>query len=149
MKLNELTKTTRRPSKRLGRGLGSGKGKTVGRGTKGQKARGKIPASFIGGTMPLYKKLPYKRGYHRDGIHSSSSLSKKSKVINLDNLKLFKDKAIVSYESLVELKIVKESELKNGVKLLGSGDLDKSLTVKITVSESARAKIEAAGGMVE
>lgn len=146
MKLNELIKTTKRPSKRLGRGLGSGKGKTVGRGTKGQKARGKVPASFIGGTMPLYKKLPYKRGFHRDGIHSSSSLSKKPKVLNLSDLKLFKDKAVVTLESLVELKIIKESELKNGVKLLGTGELDKSLTVQIIVSKSAKSKIIAAGG---
>ena len=149
MKLNELMKITKRSSKRLGRGLGSGKGKTVGRGTKGQKARGKVPASFMGGTMPLYKKLPYKRGFHRDGIHSSASLSKKFKVLNLDDLKLFKNKAEVTSESLVELKVIKESELRHGVKILGTGEIDKILTVKIAVSETARAKIEAAGGSVE
>ena len=148
MELHQLIKTQIRSSKRLGRGLGSGKGKTVGRGTKGQKARGKIPASFIGGTMPLYKKLPYKRGFHRDGIHSSNSLVRPPKVLNLNSLKPFNAKSVVSLESLVELKIIKESELSCGVKVLGDGEIDKALTVQVAFSDVAIAKIEAAGGVV-
>ncbi len=62
MKLHQLSVVSHRSKKRVGRGLGSGKGKTGGRGTKGQKARGKIALGFIGGTLPLYKKLPYRRG---------------------------------------------------------------------------------------
>lgn len=149
MNLNALTKQTIKSSKRVGRGLGSGLGKTAGRGTKGQKARGKIPASFIGGTLPLYKKLPYKRGFHRDGIHSSSSLPKKIKVLNLKDLKNFKAKSIVSIQTLLEYGLIKEKDVKNGVKILGTGEAAVGLIVQVPVSESAQKQIEQAGGKVD
>lgn len=149
MNLNSLTKTKIKSSKRVGRGLGSGLGKTAGRGTKGQKARGKVPASFIGGTLPLYKKLPYKRGFHRDGIHSSSSLPKKMRVLNLRDLKNFKTKSVVSIQTLLEAGLIKEKDLKVGVKILGTGEVVAGLIVQIPVSKSARKQIEEAGGKID
>ena len=148
MNLNSLTKIKTKSSKRVGRGLGSGLGKTAGRGTKGQKARGKIPASFIGGTLPLYKKLPYKAGFHRDGIHSSSSLPKKAKVLNLKDLKNFKVNSVVSIQTLLESGLIKEKDIKGGVKILGVGEVATSLIVQVPVSISARKQIEQAGGKI-
>jgi large subunit ribosomal protein L15 len=149
MKLNQLIKTIDKPSKRIGRGLGSGKGKTGGKGQKGQKVRGTIPQGFIGGTMPLYKKLPYRRGYHRDGIHQSSSLAKKMKPLNLDDLKTLKPKSEVTFQTLLEAKIITQKDVLVGVKILGDGDIKNALTVKLPVSKSAQKKIEAAGGKIE
>lgn len=146
MNLNELNKVTKRPAKRLGRGLGSGKGKTGGRGTKGQKARGKIPTGFIGGTLPLYKKLPYRRGYHRDGVHRSTSLPKKVKALNLSDLEKLASKSEVTLELLLTEKLITVRDVKSGVKILGTGEIKNALIVKLPVSASARRKIEAAGG---
>lgn len=143
MELHNLENTTRRPKKRLGRGLGSGKGKTGGRGTKGQKARGKIPVGFIGGTLPLYKKLPYKRG--KNNLASKSNF----KPINLTTLSGLKTKTVIDLEKLLEEKLITKNDLKRGVKVLGEGEINIALTVKLPVSESARQKIEAAGGSVE
>src|SRR3989338_1055175 len=84
MKLSNLSKTIERSSKRVGRGTGSGKGKTGGRGSKGQKARGKIPAAFVGGSLPLYKKLPFVRGW------GNKKANPKPVVITLDELNRFK-----------------------------------------------------------
>ena len=141
MKLHELLKTKIRSKKRLGRGLGSGKGKTGGRGTKRQKARGKIPATFIGG-LPLYKKLPLKRGKG----NQNSALA--HKIINLSQLNIFKAKTEVDTAKLLEAKIITEKEAKNGVKVLNNGELDIILSVKLAVSAAARKKIEDAGGKV-
>ena len=143
MKLHELTKITTRPNKRVGRGLGSGKGKTAGRGTKGQKARGKIPQSFIGGTLPLYKRLPLRRG--------QGNLRPLSKPIplGLDKLGIFKDKSIISLEALIKEKIVSEKEAKRGIKILGQGEIKSALVIRIPISLSAQKKIEEAGGKVE
>lgn len=142
MKLHELLKINARSKKRLGRGLGSGKGKTGGRGTKGQKARGKIPATFIGG-LPLYKKLPLKRG------KGNPPAAKKSKLITLTQLGIFKDKDIIDMTKLQEAKLVSKGEAKTGVKILGDGEINIALTIKLPVSKSARQKIEKAGGKVE
>lgn len=144
MNLHNLIKTTSRSKKRLGRGLGSGKGKTVGRGTKGQKARGKIPASFIGGTLPLYKKLPLKRG------KGNPTLGSKTKALNLAALNIFKANAVVDVEQLLSQGLITQSEArKHGIKILGTGSLDKPLTIKLSVSKEAKSKIEKAGGKVE
>ena len=102
MKLQELPKTKYRKSKRLGRGLGSGKGKTGGRGAKGQKARGKVPAGFIGGTLPIYRKLPLVRG------KGNPKLGVKPKVITLSVLNIFKPKTVVDMEALLKEKLVSE-----------------------------------------
>lgn len=128
--------------KRLGRGIGSGKGKTGGRGTKGQKARGKIPISFTG-NLPLYKKLPLRRGL------GNPTKSPKPKIISLSRLNDFPARATVDMESLVRMKIVSAKQIKGGVKILGTGELKKTLTVKVPVSQSTRQKIEAAGGKVK
>lgn len=119
--------------KRLGRGLGSGKGKTAGRGTKGQKARGKIPATFTG-SLAFYKKLPLKRG------KGNPNFSTKPKIINLSQLNVFKDKEVVDINKLLEAKIISETEAKRGVKVLGNGELTKKLTIKLPMSVSVRKK---------
>lgn len=142
MKLHELIKARIRSDKRLGRGLGSGKGKTAGRGSKGQKARGKIPATFTG-SLSLYKKLPLKRG------KGNAKLSKKVKVIQLSQLNIFKAKEVVDIAKLLEAKIISEKDAKKGVKVLGGGEINKALTLKLVVSDSVRRAIEKSGGKVE
>lgn len=142
MKLNELIKVKAKSKKRLGRGLGSGRGKTGGRGTKGQKARGKIPASFIGGTLPLYKKLPLKKGF------GNPKLSGNLLPISLTKLQSFKPKTVVDLEKLLEEKIISKKDLKHGVKIVG-GEMKHALIFKLPVSGKAKKTIEAAGGRVE
>ena len=131
--------------KRLGRGIGSGKGKTAGRGTKGQKARGKISAQFIGG-LALYKKLPLRRGL------GNPSPQKRSKpvIIKLASLVSLKPNTTVDILSLIENKILKKDEAQKGVKILQSGDVKlPPLIVKLSVSKSVKDLIEKAGGKVE
>lgn len=142
MKLHQLTKITTRLKKRLGRGLGSGKGKTAGRGTKGQKARGKIPATFTG-SLSLYRKLPLRRG------KGNPLVSTKPKLISLSQLNVFKPKEVVDIEKLLEAKIISRKEAKRGVKVLRRGEIDRVLTIKLPVSDAARSKIEKADGKVE
>ncbi len=142
MNLHNLTKIQARSGKRLGRGIGSGKGKTAGRGTKGQKARGKIPATFTG-NLSLFKKLPLKRG------KGNATVSKKVKLINLTQLNIFKAKEVIDIAKLLEAKIISENDAKKGVKVLGGGELKNALTVKLSTSDSARKKIEKSGGKVE
>ena len=126
---------------RKGRGHGSGNGKTAGKGHKGQKARSGAPRpGFEGGQMPLYRRLP-KRGF-------TNRNSKTIVGINVSALNRFEDGAVVTVETLVESGIV--TNPRDGVKILGNGDLTKKLTVKVDAcSEGAKAKIEAAGGNVE
>lgn len=127
---------------RVGRGHGSGNGKTAGRGQKGQKSRsgGKVRVGFEGGQMPLYRRLP-KRGF-------KCRNSKEIIAVNVDILNRFEDGAEVTPAALLASGAI--SKLGDGVKLLGNGELTKKLNVKVNaVSESAKAKIEAAGGTVE
>lgn len=126
---------------RRGRGHGSGNGKTAGKGHKGQKARSGAPRpGFEGGQMPLYRRLP-KRGFHNRN-------TKEIVGINVEALNRFEDGTVVTIATLVESGLV--SNPRDGVKILGNGDLTKKLTVKVTaVSEGAKTKIEAAGGTVE
>jgi large subunit ribosomal protein L15 len=140
--LNNLTASIVRSKKRVGRGLGSGKGKTSGRGTKGQKARGKIPLSFIGGTLPIYKKLPFRRGLGNPKV--SSKLLAVS-IVSLGKLPAGTD---VDINSLVASGIIDKRDAKNGVKIVGNGELKVKLTVKLPVSQGARGIIERAGGEV-
>ena len=123
---------------RRGRGHGSGNGKTAGKGHKGQKARSGAPRpGFEGGQMPLYRRLP-KRGF-------TNRNTKEIVSINVSALERFDNDAVVTVESLMEIGIVKNP--RDGVKILGDGDLTKKLTVKVDAfSEGAKAKIEAAGG---
>ena len=126
---------------RRGRGHGSGNGKTAGKGHKGQKARSGAPRpGFEGGQMPLYRRLP-KRGFKNRN-------SKNIVAFNVNELDKFEDGAVVTVESLVEKGII--GDICDGVKVLGGGELTKKLTVKVNAfSESAKAKIEAAGGTCE
>ena len=98
MKLHQLLKIKTAGKKRVGRGIGSGLGKTAGRGTKGQKARGKMPATFSGSGLPLYKKLPLKRGL------GNSKVSDKLKVLSLEKLNIFKPKSVIDLEQLLKSK---------------------------------------------
>ena len=126
---------------RRGRGHGSGNGKTAGKGHKGQKARsGGTRPGFEGGQMPLYRRIP-KRGF-------TNRNSKTIVGINVDALEVFENDAVVSVETLIEQGIVKNP--RDGVKILGNGELTKKLTVQANVfSKGAIAKIEAFGGKAE
>ena len=126
---------------RRGRGHGSGNGKTAGKGHKGQKARSGAPRpGFEGGQMPLYRRIP-KRGF-------TNRNTKEIVAINLKALESFEDGSVVTVDSLIESGIV--SNPKDGVKILGNGELTKKLTVKANAfSASAVAKIEANGGKAE
>ena len=144
MKLNELQSAPEAKSrKRVGRGPGSGLGKTSGRGQKGQKSRSgaSIPAWFQGGQSPLYRRLP-KRGF------TNARFKVEYATINLSDLNKFEDGAVVTPELLKEMGLLKNQL--DGVKVLGNGTLDKKLTVKAhRFSESAREAIEKIGGKVE
>ena len=126
---------------RRGRGHASGNGKTAGKGHKGQKARSGAPRpGFEGGQMPLYRRIP-KRGF-------TNRNSKDIVAINVDVLNRFEDGAEVTAESLLASGAI--SKIADGVKILGNGELTKKLNVKVNaVSETAKSKIEAAGGTVE
>lgn len=142
MKLHEQNQIQTKSRKRVGRGHGSGKGKTGGRGSKGQKARGKIPVGFTG-SLPLYKKLPLRRG------KGNPKISRKIKFISLSALNVFKSKSIVDIEDLIEEKIISPKDSKKGVKILGNGEIHTALTVKLPVTNSAQKKIESKGGKVK
>ena len=144
MKLHELSppKASRKSKKRLGRGVGSGWGKTAGRGTKGCKSRsgGNIRPGYEGGQMPLQRRLP-KRGF-------TNIFSKRWAIVNIHDLKRFEKNAVVDEAALAAAGLVKGR--RDGVKLLGNGDIEHALEVKVNlISKSAREKIEAAGGKVE
>ena len=126
---------------RRGRGHGSGNGKTAGKGHKGQKARSGAPRpGFEGGQMPLYRRIP-KRGF-------TNINSKEIVAINVDKLEKFADGDVVTVEALLEKGII--SNPKDGVKILGNGELTKKLTVQVKAfSKSAVEKIEALGGKAE
>ena len=126
---------------RRGRGHGSGNGKTAGKGHKGQKARSGAPRpGFEGGQMPLYRRIP-KRGF-------TNRNSKDIVAINIDVLNRFDDDAVVTVETLLESGAIKNA--KDGVKILGNGELTKKLTVKVNAfSASAEEKIKALGGTAE
>ncbi|MDO5539656.1 MAG: 50S ribosomal protein L15 [Eubacteriales bacterium] len=126
---------------RRGRGHGSGNGKTAGKGHKGQKARSGAPRpGFEGGQMPLYRRLP-KRGFtNRNSLDIEA--------INVSALERFDNDTEVTIETLIEAGVIKSA--KDGVKVLGNGELTKKLNVKVNAfSESAKAKIEALGGKAE
>lgn len=144
MKLHELkpAEGSRHTRKRLGRGIGSGQGKTAGKGHKGQNARsgGGVRLGFEGGQTPLFRRLP-KRGF--TNIHR-----KEYAEVNLETLNRFSGDLEITPELLIEARIVKNA--KAGIKILGKGTLDKKLSVKANkFSASAKAAIEAAGGKVE
>jgi len=144
MKLNELYPAagSRFEPKRKGRGIGSGNGKTAGKGHKGQKARsgGGVRPGFEGGQMPLSRRIP-KRGF-------INIFAKEYVGVNVSALEKFDNGAVVDSNALLEKRIIRKTG--DGLKILGNGNLTKKLTVKATAfSESAKQKIEAAGGTAE
>jgi large subunit ribosomal protein L15 len=136
--------------KRVGRGMGSGKGRYSGRGIKGQKSRAgshKMRAGFEGGQMPIYMRLGKQRGSTSKDAMPIGPFRTSTAPINVGSLDRFDDGAEVTPESLVEKGLLKNT--KTDVKLLGTGDLKKKLTVRVhAISESARKKVEKAGGTV-
>lgn len=144
MKLSELSppKGARKAVKRLGRGPGSGHGKTAGRGTKGQKARsgGNVRPGYEGGQMPLQRRLP-KRGF-------TNIFKKEFVIVNIRDLERFEKGSVVDKAALVEAGLLKRDS--DSVKLLGQGTIAYPLVLKVDCcSKSARAKLEAVGGQVE
>ena len=144
MRLHDLSPVegSKKEAKRIGRGHGSGQGKTAGKGHKGQKARAGrgMRIGFEGGQMPLQRRVP-KRGFNN--IFAKNIVS-----VNVGTLEKFDNGTVVDTQALVAAGIVKNSF--DGVKILGNGNLTKNLTVKVSAySESAKAKIEAAGGKAE
>ena len=147
MKLNLLTVKTVKKAKRVGRGIGSSKGKTSGRGHKGQKSRSGVAIkSFEGGQMPLYRRLP-KRGF--------KSLNKKRLVglVNLSQIQSFIDNKKLPTSDIISLDLLKKNKLINKkyekLKLLGTGEIKHKLQVVVNaVSSAAKAKIEKNGGIV-
>lgn len=141
---DKLPKVITKKRKRVGRGIGSGKGgHTSGRGQKGQKTRDNISILFEGVKVKksLIKRLPLKRG--KDKFKTKG----KPIIVNLSLLNIYDSKEEVSLESLVKKNIVREEDAKKfGVKILGNGELKKNLTIKVPVSKSAAKKIEKAGG---
>ena len=144
MKLNELSPAPGSVKKafRVGRGNGSGAGKTAGKGHKGQKARsgGGVRPGFEGGQMPLQRRVP-KRGF-------VNIFATRYEAINVDQLNRFEDGSVVDEAAIVGAGLVKNT--RDGIKILGRGELTKKLTVKVAAfSEGAKSKIEAAGGKAE
>jgi len=144
MKLHELSPASksRKVKRRLGRGVGSGRGKTAGRGSKGYNSRsgGGVRPGYEGGQMPIQRRLP-KRGF-------TNVFKKRIAVINLRDLSTFESGSLVDETALVKAGLIKGK--KNGIKLLGSGQIKVALNVKLNhVSKSASEKIKAAGGSVE
>lgn len=144
MKLNDLKPAkgaAQKERKRLGRGAASNWGKTSGRGMNGQKSRsgGGVRPGFEGGQMPLFRRLP-KRGF-------TNIFAKVIATVNVSDLNRFEEGTVVTPELLLECGLVKRNKMKDGVKILGNGEIEKKLEVKAQYfSESAKEKIEAAGG---
>ena len=144
MRLHDLKPApgSRTAPKRVGRGIGSGLGKTSGRGQKGQKSRsgGSVRRGFEGGQMPLFQRLP-KRGFY-------NRFRRCWAVVNVESLNLFDDGSAITPQMLLDKGLVKD--LKDGLKILGKGELTKKLTVQAnSFSAQATAKIENAGGRTE
>ncbi len=145
MKLHNLkpAEGSRKDTKRKGRGTATGQGKTAGRGQDGQKSRsgGGVRLGFEGGQMPLARRLP-KRGF------SNYPFKKEYAIVNVGELNAFEENTVITPELLMEYGFVRK--LKDGVKILGEGDVEKALTLKINkISKSAEEKIIAHGGKVE
>ena len=144
MKLHELSPAagSTKEAKRIGRGHGSGNGKTAGKGHKGQKARSGrgMRAGFEGGQMPLQRRVP-KRGFN-------NIFASKFAIVNVSDLEVFDADAVIDVKALQDKGLV--NKVYDGVKVLGNGNISKAVTVKGTAfSESAKSKIEAAGGKAE
>ena len=144
MQLNKLEKTKNiKKSKRVGRGESSGKGKTASKGYKGQKSRGrgKVRLGFEGGQLPLIKRLPFRRGV-------GNNLSKKILTLTLTKLNIFENGETVEEKTLIEKGILKKTFKPDQIKVVATGELKKTLTVKVDVSSQAKVAIEKNKGQV-
>jgi large subunit ribosomal protein L15 len=137
--LSKLNAIVDKSKRRIGRGHGSGRVKTSGRGTKGQNARGHMPIAFEGGQLPLIKRLPLLRGKGKNG-----QVTFKATVVDISRLEALPDKSDVTLETLIKLHIIKDDVKK--VKIVGKSKIDKVLNVKISCSKSAAESIKKAGG---
>jgi large subunit ribosomal protein L15 len=143
MELHDLKppEGSRKSRKRVGRGISAGKGKTAGRGTKGQLARSKVRPGFEGGQNPIFKRMPFRRGF-------TNIFKTQYEVVNVKQLANLEADGPITPELLVERGVTRGPEFP--VKILGEGEIDKAVTVRAhKFSASARSKIEAAGGTVE
>lgn len=148
MKLNNLKPqeggNIGKAAKRKGRGIGSGLGKTAGRGMNGQNSRsgGGVRPGFEGGQMPLFRRLP-KRGF-------TNIFKKEYATVNLSSLNSFEDGQVIDKQALLDAGLINKKLAKNGVKVLGNGEIEKKITVKVNkISNGAKEKIEKIGGKVE
>jgi len=143
MKLGELKPSpgATRETKRRGRGIGSGQGKTGGRGHKGQHSRNTVRPGFEGGQTPLHRRLPQLRGF-------KNRFKKEFAIVNLSQLAQFEAGTVVTPELLQESRVI--DDIKDGVKILGDGDLAHAITVRAhRFSKSAEEKLKASGGAAE
>jgi len=145
MELTNLKRIVIGTKKRVGRGAGSGKGMhTTGKGQKGQKTRGKIPAWFEGGQLPLIRRTPFLKGKNR-----FKSFSEKPILVSLDQLNKFENKDVVDHATLAKVLKISPKRLEwEKAKVVGNGKLTKALTVKIPATASATKAITAAGGSI-
>ncbi len=146
MKLHKLPKLNIKKLKRIGRGPGSGKGKTSGRGTKGQNARHKLPIThshYEGGQRPLTKRIPFRRG------KGNSKVSTKPIIVNLESLNSLPKNSTVNKETLIKANIVDKNQAKtNPIKILSDGQIKVALTIDLPISKTAAEKITKAGGKI-
>lgn len=143
--LSNLPKIVSKKKKRLGRGLGSGRGAKSGRGTtRHQKARGKIPLHFEGGQARMVKRFPLLRGKGRNKPRKDKPF-----ILNLKSLNVFKDNEIIDVDSLLKKGLIEVKTKQQKVKILGDGKLERKLKVKVLTSKSAKAAIEKLGGTIE
>lgn len=142
--MKDLVSIIDKKKKRLGQGHGSGRSKTAGRGTKGQKARGKIALSFEGGALPLVKRMPFLKGKGRN-----KSLQEKPLLLTLGDLNKLPKNTKVDYETLVKYNLIKSKKRSmSTVKIVATGEITTPLIVNISTTRSAALKIEQAGGKV-
>lgn len=142
MDLSNLEKIVTKKKKRLGQGHGSGRVKTAGRGTKGQRARGKMPLYFEGGAIALIKRLPFRRGRGKNRSYKKTPV-----IVNIKALNLLPKNTLVDTKTLIDHKIIDKHDAKvYGVKILGDGEISIPLKISLPVSKSAAEKIKKAGG---
>lgn len=142
--LSHLPKIVSRSKKRLGRGLGSGKGSKCGRGiTRNQKAREKIPLYFEGGQNPMTKKFPLLRGKGKN-----KPIKEKTFIVKLSQLNKMPKNSEVTKETLIKHKIISKEEKKKTIKILNNGEIKHPLIIKLPVSQSVKEKVKRAGGQI-